>query len=197
MKERRRDQGTRIMSRISIEPANRSDEAELRAMQVASFRILGRSFYDDDVIEGFIADIGTMDDNLLLDGSYFKAVANGRILGSGGWSWRTPAYASHVADIAPGPHVAQATVRSIFVHPEHAGRGIGRELMAAIEQKIAAAGFGTASLMATLCGIPFYRRLGYRNGRPVALRLPNAQTFVGMEMEKLLVVTTVEQDKAA
>jgi hypothetical protein len=70
-------------------------------------------------------------------------------------------------------------------------------MMGVIEEQIAAVGFGTASLLATLSGIPFYRRLGYRSGQPVELRMPGAPTFVGVEMEKPVAITGAERHKAA
>jgi GNAT superfamily N-acetyltransferase len=171
-------------TRIEIQQAGGRDRDELRAMQAASFRILGGPFYDEDVVESFIADVGTMDDYLLDDGTYFKAVEDGRIVGSGGWSCRTPTYISRGAAELPTSHVARASVRSVFVHPDCARRGIARAIMARIETEIAAAGFATAALAATLSGIAFYRRLGYRSGQPLALRLPNELTFVALRMEK-------------
>jgi len=176
-----------IMSnRIDIGPARRSDRDELRAMQALSFRVLGAPFYDEPVIETFIADIGTMDDNLLDDGTYFKATEDGRIVGCGGWSWRTPGYVARMAADPPPGRATGATVRSVYVHPDCARRGIARALMSAIEAEMVAAGFGAASLTATLSGIPLYRRLGYASGGPVALRLAGERLFVGLAMSKPL-----------
>jgi GNAT superfamily N-acetyltransferase len=175
-------------TRIRIEPADWPDRDALLTMQAHSFRTLGAPYYDEDVIESFIAQIGTMDDALLRDGTYYKAVAHGRIVGSGGWSLRTPGYAlrSDEAGRDPGPGRARATVRSVFVHPAAAGRGIARTLMAVVEAEMGAAGFATASLAATLSGLPFYRRLGYRSGRPVAMDLREGRVLVALSMEKAL-----------
>ena len=173
-------------TRIRIEPADWTDCHALRAMQAHSLRTLGAPFYDDDVIEGFIAEVGTMDDALLRDRTYYKAVAHGRIVGSGGWSLRTPRYALRSAEDGRGVGAARATVRSVFVDPACGGRGIARTLMAVIEADIRAAGFGVASLAATLSGLPFFRRLGYRSGQPVTLKLPNGRVLVALRMEKPL-----------
>ena len=76
---------------------------------------------------------------------------------------RTPNYAPHLVD-QRGIHrpLQAATIRSIFVHPAWARRGVMRRLMAEIEGDVLSAGIRTAALTATLTGIPFYRRLGYR-----------------------------------
>ncbi len=177
---------------IQILRAGHADRDELRAMQAASMRILGAPFYEPEVIESFIADVGTMDDGLLDEATYFKVVADGRIVASGGWSRRTPAYQARAEGAAPPP--ATATVRSVFVHPDHARRGIARTILALVEDEIARAGFPVARLTATLSGVPFYRRLGYRSGRPVTLRLAGQLEFPALAMEKPL---ALEADRFA
>lgn len=172
---------------IHIRLAGPADRSELRAMQAQSFRELGASVYDPRVIEAFIGAIGTMDDSLLEQGTYYVAVAGGRIVGSGGWSDRTPGYAAHTVSIGDTAQPAKATVRSIFVHPEWARRGIASTVMSRIEEEIATAGFATASLMATLSGVPLYERLGYRSDAPVELGLPQGLTFTGVAMMKELI----------
>jgi GNAT superfamily N-acetyltransferase len=166
-------------------------------MQAHSFRTLGAAYYDDDVIEAFISGIGTMDDTLLDDGTYFVAKSEDRIAGCGGWSWRTPAYTARMANTAITPSVTKATVRSVYVHPDFARRGIARAIMATIEAHIIAAGFHAASLTATFSGIPLYRRLGYRGGQSVSLELGNSLTFVGLSMQKTFAGVAAVTSQAA
>jgi GNAT superfamily N-acetyltransferase len=78
-------------------------------------------------------------------------------------------------------------VRSVYVHPDHVRLGIARQLMSLIETNIAQAGFAIAALEATLNGIPFYRRLGYRGGAPAVFRLPRGLLLVGLSMEKPII----------
>jgi GNAT superfamily N-acetyltransferase len=111
---------------------------------------------------------------------------DGSIVGSGGWSWRVPGYARQGSADAAATSVTKAMVRSVFVHPRYGRRGIGSALMAAVESEVLAAGYGSASLTATLSGIPLYRRVGYRSGAPVAIDLPNGRTFAGLAMTKRL-----------
>jgi GNAT superfamily N-acetyltransferase len=169
---------------LEMRRATSFERDALRALQAASLRGLATAYYDEDVIETFIARIGTMDDTMLDDGTYYAATCDGVLVGCGGWSARTPGYAAHLA--AGGSRAAEpgATVRSIYVHPEWARRGVARRVMAVIEADIAAAGYAKASLTATLGGIPLYRRLGYRLGLPVVLALGEGRTFVGIGMAK-------------
>ncbi|RPI41735.1 MAG: hypothetical protein EHM67_07820 [Hyphomicrobiaceae bacterium] len=59
--------------------------------------------------------------------------------------------------------------------------------MGLIEAEIVAAGFRTASLTATLSGVPLYARLGYCATQSVALGLPEGLSFVGIAMTKDLI----------
>ena len=157
-----------MSTEILIRLAGLADRDELRAMQAQSFRELGAACYERSVIEAFISVIGTMDDSLLEQGTYYAAVAGGAIVGCGGWSDRTPGYAVHAVEASGRAQVGKATVRSIFVHPAWARRGIASTIMGLIEAEIAAAGFRTASLTATLSGVPLYassRLLRHAAGR--------------------------------
>jgi ribosomal protein S18 acetylase RimI-like enzyme len=108
------------------------------------------------------------------------------IVGCGGWSARTPQYAAHLAAGMQMSSTRDATVRSVYVHPQMARSGIARRVMAAVEADIVAACYPRASLTATLGGIPLYRKLGYRLGEPVVLSLDAGRVFVGLAMSKPL-----------
>src|SRR5690349_20908634 len=75
---------------------------------------------------------------------------------------RRDASATHAAGRMP-------KIRSIYVDPMLARRGLGRLIMARVEAEISAAGFDEAELVATLNGVTFYGSLGFTPGRPVAL----------------------------
>jgi len=165
--------------------ADPADAAALREMQALSFRVLGAMVYAPEVIEAFIAEVGTLDDHLLHDGRYRVASLNGVFVGCGGWSTRSAGY----DEIASGGAVSAAgapVVRAVYVHPTWARHGIARRLMAEAEADMAACGFETAELASTLSGLPFYRRLGYREGDTVALRLGGELELKVVEMQKRL-----------
>jgi len=167
-----------------------SDLQELKDLQAHSFRVLGTPYYGSDVVEAFI-EVGTMDPALLDEGTYFVAVSAGRIVGCGGWCLRTPSYAAYIVGAATSGGQT-ATVRSVYVHPLFARKGIARALMTAIEVEIAAAGLSAVSLAATLSGIPLYRRLGYRGEEPLILRLPTGHQIITLAMAKRLARTTLK-----
>jgi len=170
------------MTTISIRLAAVGDRVALRDLQENSLRVLGGPHYGSATIESFIRHVGTMDDYLLEDGTYFVAELDGAIVACGGWTRRRPGYARLDAKEAAAPPAA--TIRSVFVDPLFARMGVGRRIMAAAEQAVAAAGFDRAELMATLSGARFYRALGYMPGAMRDFTLPDGAVFRCQAMAK-------------
>lgn len=150
------------MTQLDIRAAVSADLPALREMQGRSLRQLGCRHYTASQLDAFIARIGTMDDYLVSDRTYLVAELDGRIVGCGGWTTRLPGYARHAGSEVQAPDPNRATVRSVFVEPAAARRGIGRRIMAAIEDAVRAGGFGSAELGATQNGRDFYRSRGYQ-----------------------------------
>lgn len=184
------------MSRYRLALADPSHIAEIRAMQAASFRGLGRVFYPQPIVESFLRAPGTLDDEVVGEGHYFVVRdERGRIVGSGGWSQRQPGYSS--LGIARPIGGETAIVRSVFVHPDHARRGMGSAIMAEIEGDAAAAGIATLDLTATLSGVPLYRNLGYRVVRRRPIKLPHGGLFDVADMTKSTLAVGKPISKAA
>ncbi|MCL6285158.1 GNAT family N-acetyltransferase [Ruegeria sp. 2012CJ41-6] len=184
------------MADLVIHTASMANRTALRLMQAHAMRQLGADFYPRNAVDAFISEIGTMDDHLIEDGTYFIASLGGILVGAGGWSMRQASYSRCNSVDDPAASVPKATVRSVYVHPTWARRGIGGKLMKRIEQSILAAGFANASLTATLSGVPLYQHLGYRSGRPVNLSLPGGVNFGALEMAKPLSGPILKQDVA-
>lgn len=172
-----------MKSGITIRTADRSDRDVVRALQALSLRTLAAPYYDIDALEAFIA-MGTMYDALLDEGTFFTVYHGTTLIGCGGWSSGIPDYAKFAKDAVP--EQKDATVRSVFVHPDWGRRGIGRRIMEKVEDDIARAGFDQARLLAALSGVLLYRRLGWRNGDAVTLKLPGGFKLAGIEMHKHL-----------
>lgn len=175
-----------MVNESQIRTATRADSDALIAMQALSLRKLAAPFYEPEVLEALIAQ-GTMDLELLDGRTYFVAESKGRILGSGGWTPHAPRYHGSLIEMEATEDKPHATLRSLFVHPDAARQGLASALMARIEADIVAAGYEMASLHATLSGIPFYRRQGWRSGLPAVLGLPGGKSLVGLSMTKRLV----------
>jgi len=61
----------------------------------------------------------------------------------------------------------ESSLFSIFVHPDHQGKGIGRAIMETLEQDEFALRARRIEIPASITGLPFYRKMGYsfKDGR--------------------------------
>lgn len=169
----------------TIRRATAADREAIVAMQVHSFRTLGRHHYGTEVIEAFILHVGTLDPHLIEDRNFFVIERDDMIMACGGWSMRRPAYALHAANDAElTPQVP--VVRAVYANALMPRQGLGRRIMAEIEADIRRAGHDRACLTATLSGLPLYRAIGYRGDSPVVVTLPGGHPLVGIAMEKRL-----------
>jgi GNAT superfamily N-acetyltransferase len=143
----------------------------LEALIARSARELGRAHYPDDVLDRAIGTAFGVDSDLVRDGTYLVADAEGVIAGCGGWSRRATlfgadAFSGHDSALLD-PARDPAKIRAFFVHPEWTRRGIGRAIYDRCETEARAAGFRSLELMATLGGVPLYRELGFVPAAPI------------------------------
>jgi predicted N-acetyltransferase YhbS len=171
---------------LSIRVARPEDAPEIEALQHDSMRHLGAAYYTPAQIESGLRHIGTYDPRLIADGTYYVAAFDGELVGCGGWSYRAARFGGDGGARAAilDPATDAARIRALYVHPEWAGRGIARRLMATAEAAARAAGFRRFELVSTLTAERLYRGLGYREVDRIALSLPGGVTFQGIEMEK-------------
>ncbi len=173
------------ISHVTIGVAVATDIPALETLIAASARGLGVGYYTPAETEAAITHVFGVDSDLVADGSYFVARSDGVLAGCGGWSARQTLFGGdRFAARETGrldPAVDAARIRAFFVAPDRARAGVGRALLAACEAAATAAGFTRAALMATLPGVPFYRRHGYIAAAPTVLDLDGvAVTFVPM-----------------
>ena len=163
------------------------DLGALRDMQRRSLRELSFGFYDLHQVEAFLFYVGTVEEAVIEERTLFVAEIGGWLAGSGGWSTRVPHYFDVGASI---PAVVREKyiprIRSMFVHPDWARRGVARRLMEVTENAIRATGQFEIALDATLPGVPLYEALGYRAVSPVDARLPDGTILRFQHMRKLL-----------
>jgi GNAT superfamily N-acetyltransferase len=160
---------------IVVRPACTSDIPAIEALHRASVRELATGYYSAAVLERFLA-VGTVDRGLIDAGTYYLAEILGGPVGSGGWM---------AIDDAPAG-ASRAKIRSVFVHPHWARKGIGRRLVQHAEADAARAGFWHFELDATLSGVPLYQHLGYREVQRRGYPLPDGTTLPVILMEKSL-----------
>jgi GNAT superfamily N-acetyltransferase len=178
------------VSTFTLRKATPNDRPALEELIVESARGLSRPNYTDAQIEAALGSAFGVDSELIADGTYFVAEADGRLVGCGGWSRRATLFGS---DAQPGrrselldPARDSARIRAFFVHPDWARRGIGRAILEKCEAAARADGSRSAELLSTLPGHWFYRTLGYTGDERAEYPLPGGITIDFIPMRKLL-----------
>jgi GNAT superfamily N-acetyltransferase len=155
-----------------------------------SARDLSRGDYTDAQIEAALGSALGVDSQLIHDGTYVVAEADGVLVACGGWSHRKTLFGG---DRDPGrqpesldPRHDAARIRAFFVHPDYARQGLGRAMLALCESEARSGGFTAAELMATLPGVRLYAACGYESQAPVEHTLPNGTAIRFVPMRKRL-----------
>ncbi len=175
---------------LRLRPATLDDRPVLQELISDSARGLSRGDYTADQVEAALGGAFGVDSELIADGTYFVAEADGRVVGCGGWSRHATLFGG---DAQPGrrselldPSRDSARIRAFFVHPDWARQGIGRAILERCEAEARAHGFRSAELLSTLPGHRFYRKLGYAGDERVAHDLPGGVTIDFIPMSKSL-----------
>jgi GNAT superfamily N-acetyltransferase len=172
---------------ISIRLATWEDIPALESLIAESVMTL-QTEYTREQRQAALGSVFGVDRQLIGDGSYFAAIADGAIVGCGGWSRRkTPFGSDHSPardDSFLDPASEAARVRAFFIHPAWARRGIGSSLLQACETAAAAAGFTRLELTSTLSGVPLYTARGFSPEVEFAVPLANGDRLPVIRMTK-------------
>lgn len=176
---------------ISLRRAEMADVFELEDMIHLSVWELGRADYSLEQVQSLVKDVGGVDLNLIEDGTLYIAEYEGHIVGCGGWSRRAAMFTGDGGQAGGqatylNPAFDAARIRMIFVHPDFARQGIGRQLLEFAELCAWQAGFSHLQLLATLTGVPLYLRAGYEMVERKTLTLADGMQVTGVIMEKYL-----------
>jgi GNAT superfamily N-acetyltransferase len=173
---------------IQLRLATTEDIPALDQLMRKSVRGLSAGYYTERQIEISLVHVFGIDTQLIADGTYFIAEANGQLAGCGGWSKRRTLYGGDQTkqgeDNLLDPETEPARIRAFFVDPDFARRGIGRLIIEACEAAARAAGFTQMQLGATLPGIPLYAALGYQPIKEVEEPMPEGEVLPLMIMGK-------------
>jgi GNAT superfamily N-acetyltransferase len=174
---------------MDLRLARLDEVAAIEALIAVSARTLLLPFYSPQQIDAALGSVFAVDTELIADGTYFVVTDRAMLAGCGGWSRRRTLFgASHAhaddADSALDPGRDPARIRAFFVHPGHARRGIGAELMRQSQQAAANAGFGHMELVATLGGEPLYTAFGFSAVERFEIPIAGTLTMAVVRMRK-------------
>ncbi len=179
------------MPDFQLRKATFEDSAEISKLIEASVRGLAPGYYDPRQIELSILSVFGVDDQLIADETYLVVETEDRIIGCGGWSKRKTLFGASEYSMSRDPELLDpstdaAKIRAFFIHPSAARKGIASLILDACEAEAAAAGFGSAEMMATLPGIPFYTARGYSGDENVSVPLGETESITCVKMTKEL-----------
>lgn len=145
--------------------ANTADVPALQALIARSGLALSKGFYTDEQARAMTEHVYGVDSQLIADGTYFVIEEGDAIVACGGWSKRRTLFGGDHRksgdDPLLDPRNEPARIRAFFVAPEHARRGLARQLLAACVAAARAAGFTTLELVSTAPGEPLYIASGF------------------------------------
>ena len=176
---------------IQIRLAKMNEVAQLELLIAASVRNLSADYYSPQQIESALLHVFGIDTQLILDGTYFVAEIENKIVGCGGWSKRKTLFGGDQAklneDNLLDPKTDAARIRAFFIHPEFARRGIGTKIINMCENAAKIAGFSQLELGATLSGVPLYEASGYHIIEEFTHQLKDGTEFPLVRMGKEIV----------
>ena len=178
------------MTEFTHRVARIEDLDQLREVMRRSIETLQDDFLDPDQVAASHQVMG-LDAQLVLDGTYFIVESGSRIAGCGGWSWRSTLYGGDESIVEREPRALDpareaARVRAMYTDPDFIRQGVGRLVLKLCEDAARAAGFRSATMMATMAGVPLYRACGYAEAEPPVTANVDGVEVPLVRMEKRL-----------
>ena len=176
---------------IVLRKATLDDVPRIEALIARSARGLSTADYRPSQIEGALRGAFGVDTQLLADQTYFVAEEDGRLVGCGGWSYRSTLFGSDARTDRDSstldPRTQAAKIRAFFIDPDSARRGIGSLLLEHCEQEARANGFARLELMATLPGVKLYAARGYIGADMVRFEVGGGASIVFIPLQQALI----------
>jgi len=174
-----------------IRKATIKDQPRIAQLIAESVRGLSRDDYSERQIEQSIKSVFGVDTDLILDNTYFVAIAGEEIIGCGGWSKRktlfgASSYANSRDATELDPATDAAKIRAFFIAPHWARKGVGTAILEACETEAKSFGFRSAEMMATLPGVKLYEVRGYQGAERVDVDIGEGEKIACIKMEKRL-----------
>lgn len=178
----------------TIRPAEASEAGLICYLRLASLLCLEMTGYPLETIQAVMNRLPDVDGELVAGGRYFVADYGSELLGGAGWSVLPLNFHSDRLVGEDGAPAALALggnavlVRGVFLDPDLGRSGAGANLLARIESEIARAGCAAAELVVPASSQDFYRSLGFKPVKKLALRLDRGERLPMLHLRKSLSV---------
>ncbi len=174
---------------LNFRLAKCEDIPAVKGLMEQSIAVLLGNYVNEEELEASFESMG-LDDQLILDKTYFLIDFEGVLVGCGGWSNRktlfggnhTPNRSNDFLD----PNHDAAKIRAMYTHPDWARKGIGTFILELAEKEACNAGFKRCELMATLSGIYLYKRRGYKIDEEIFYKSKKGNSVKMYKMTKFL-----------
>jgi len=176
------------MEQAVLRVATTEDASTVESLMKESTAALFPGYYDERQSASAVRHVAVVDDQLLVDGTYFVLEHEDELVGCGGWSRRARLYTGsgeagsdmRILEAATEP----AKVRAMFVRADWTRRGLGRRIVEACEAAAREEGYRRLTLLATLPGVPLYQACGFEPLETVDVALVDGVTLACVAMEK-------------
>ena len=169
--------------------ANSEDIFAIKGLMEKSITGLLGNYVNEEELEASFESMG-LDDQLILDKTYFLIDFEGILVGCGGWSNRKTLFGgNHTPNRSNdflNPNNDSAKIRAMYTHPDWARKGIGTLILELAEKEASNAGFKRCELMATLSGIYLYKNRGYKIDEEIYYRSKKGNSVKMFKMTKFL-----------
>jgi N-acetylglutamate synthase-like GNAT family acetyltransferase len=162
---------------VTIRRATPADCEAILAAHVASIRELCAPDYRPEEIEAW-AGPKRAEDYLapMRDNDFVVAEVRGELAGFG----------ELIVGPAAGIPQGEAELRGLYIHPRHARQGVGRAIVAYLQEEALARGAARWFVRVTITAEPFYRRMGFISMQRETHRLRSGVEIACIRMEAAL-----------
>ena len=158
---------------LSFTAYTSADLPQVRALHALSFKTLASGTHSAQQIHAHLKYMHSDEyaDDLERSNVQCALNGNGDLIATAGWLWM---------DEAP----STARLRKVFVHPEHAGTGLGRTMVERVEDMAKSDGGEDYFVRANINAKGFYQRLGYAPIKPGTMDVRDGMSLPVMFMHK-------------
>lgn len=165
------------MNAIIIRTATPDDSSAVEMVSKASYDHHFPAAYEAEVLSAVLPVITKASAMLLESGHFFVAeMAEGEVVGCGGWSEEKPGTRERDGETAHLRHFAVA--------PNAGGAGIGRQIFTACHAQAATTGLTRLEVLSSLNATAFYARMGFAETGPRTAMIAGTLPFPAIDMHR-------------